>query len=103
MKEDVAPGESRVFVVKGCEVAVFNIDGEYFAIDNLCPHQGGGPLVAGTLHGNTVTCPWHNWQFHLETGRSPVNPSISTPTYPVEVMEGQIRIEWKNRFPGEGL
>lgn len=91
--EDIPPGESRVFVVRGHEVAVFNVDGRFFAVSNHCPHQGG-PLVAGTVRGRTLTCPWHYWQFDLESGVSSVNSSVSVPTYPVSVDKEYVRIEW---------
>ena len=92
--KDVPPGESRVFVIRGNEIAIFNVDGAFYAISNHCPHQGG-PLVVGTVNGKVLTCPWHSWQFNLETGISPANPSVSVNTYPVRVMEDDIRIEWR--------
>jgi nitrite reductase (NADH) small subunit len=99
---DVPQGESRVFVVRGSEIAVFNVEGRFFALSNHCPHQGG-PLVAGTLHEKTLTCPWHFWQFDLETGASSVNPSVSVATYPVRVEGDQIKIEWAKGSSGGWL
>ena len=90
--DDFPPGEARVFYVRGTEIAVFNVDGNFYALDSLCPHLGG-PLVAGTVEGNVVTCPWHRWQFNLETGICPVNPSFSARSYPVQIVDGKIRIK----------
>jgi nitrite reductase (NADH) small subunit len=90
---DIPPGESRVFFVRGTEVAVFNVDGRFFAVDNLCPHQGG-PLVAGSVKGTLLTCPWHFWQFRLETGDCAMNPSARVATYPVKIIDNEVRIEW---------
>lgn len=89
--KDVPLGEARVFFVRGSEIAIFNIQGKFYAVDNLCPHQGG-PLVAGKVEGEVLTCPWHRWQFHLPTGISPINSSVCVKTYPVKIIDGEIRI-----------
>ncbi|HEY5648248.1 MAG TPA: Rieske 2Fe-2S domain-containing protein [Nitrospiria bacterium] len=83
-KREIEPGRSRVVFIRGFEIALFNIDGVFFAVDNLCPHEGG-PLVAGSVRGPVVTCPWHQWQFDLATGLSPVNPAVKLKTYPVQI------------------
>jgi len=62
--EALKPGESQVLKCSGEEVAVFNVDGAYFACSNRCPHAGG-PLSEGFIDGTTVTCPWHGWAFEL--------------------------------------
>ncbi len=64
---DIPSGESRAYVVGDREVAVFNVDGVFHAIENACPHQGG-PLAEGWIEGNIVTCPWHAWCFDVTTG-----------------------------------
>jgi nitrite reductase/ring-hydroxylating ferredoxin subunit len=94
--KDIAPGDARVYFVRGREIAIFNVQGQFFAIDNLCPHQGG-PLVAGEVAGEVVTCPWHRWQFHLPTGLSPIHASISVKTYPLEIVNGDVRIRVTER------
>ncbi|HWP67106.1 MAG TPA: nitrite reductase small subunit NirD [Candidatus Limnocylindria bacterium] len=66
---DVPPGTGKCVSVGGKEVALFNVDGAFYAIDNTCPHRGG-PLAEGELEGCTVTCPWHAWTFDLKTGES---------------------------------
>ena len=66
---DVAPGTGKTITVEGKELALFNVDGTFHAIDNTCPHRGG-PLGEGELEGCIVTCPWHAWQFDLSTGES---------------------------------
>ncbi|MFQ5896474.1 MAG: Rieske (2Fe-2S) protein, partial [Nitrospinota bacterium] len=62
---EIAPGTGCAVEVKGKEVALFNVGGTFYAIDNTCTHQGG-PL--GELEGNIVTCPWHEWQYDVTTG-----------------------------------
>ena len=62
------PGSARAFAVGRYDVAVFHVDGEYYALENACPHQGG-PIADGWIEERTVTCPWHAWCFDLQTGK----------------------------------
>ena len=88
---DLKPGENKVFNVNGTEVALFNIDGEFFAINNTCLHRGG-PLGEGFLEGDVVTCPWHGWRFNVKTGVSPVVPTAKVETYKVKVESNDILV-----------
>lgn len=81
---DVAPGSVKAVDVSGQEVAVYNVDGKFYATSNVCPHQGG-PLAEGMLEGTSIICPWHAWAFDVETGASPVNPRAKVPCFPVKV------------------
>lgn len=90
-REDLQPGEGRVVEVNGMEVALFNLDGTFYAIDNTCVHQGG-PLGEGMLEGETVICPWHNWRYNIKTGVSPVNPSVKVKTYSVKVENDEVKV-----------
>jgi nitrite reductase (NADH) small subunit len=81
------PGEAREFVVQDRIVALFQVDGRFYALDGICPHQGG-PLGRGKLCGGIVTCPWHGWQFDVVTGQHQANRTLQQPGYPVKV-EGQ--------------
>jgi len=65
---DIEAGTGRAFLVGRYEVAVFNVAGELFALENSCPHQGG-PLAEGWLEDSLVTCPWHGWCFNIRTGK----------------------------------
>lgn len=65
---DIPPGNAKAFVVGDREIAVFNVGGAFYAIDNTCPHQGG-PLAEGWIEGPVVTCPWHGWCFDVRTGK----------------------------------
>ncbi len=67
-KNDIAAGESLVVTVRGHQIAVFNVAGEYFAIDDHCPHRGAS-LAEGSVSDSIVRCPWHKWEFDLTTGR----------------------------------
>ncbi|MGD0050228.1 MAG: nitrite reductase small subunit NirD [Vulcanimicrobiaceae bacterium] len=64
---DLAPGTGKAFAVGSREIALFNVDGRFYALDNTCPHQGG-PLAEGWIEGEQVTCPWHAWTFRLTDG-----------------------------------
>ncbi|MBI2900221.1 MAG: Rieske (2Fe-2S) protein [Planctomycetes bacterium] len=89
--KDLLPGTAKVVEIDGHEIALYNVDGRYFATSNLCPHQGG-PLGEGTLEGNTVVCPWHAWVFDVTDGTSPVNPRVRIPCYPVTVQGEELFI-----------
>ena len=83
--DEIAPGERKIVTVAGRSIGVFNVGGEYFALRNRCPHQGGA-LCEGQLWGvlqserpgefdyrpsrEVLACPWHGWEFHLRTGQS---------------------------------
>ncbi len=65
---EIPEGKGIVIQVEsGKEMALFKINGEIFALDNLCPHMGG-PLGEGELEGACLTCPWHGWQFDVRSG-----------------------------------
>ena len=82
--EDCPPGTALELVAGGRIVALFNVDGSFFALDGICPHQGG-PLGKGLLSGCIVTCPWHGWQFDVRSGQHQVNKSLVHPQLPVKV------------------
>src|SRR5258706_11630502 len=81
---DVAPGSVKRVEAGGKEIALYNVDGTFYATSNICPHQGG-PLDEGMVEGTSVVCPWHAWAFDICTGVSPVNPRAKVETYPVKV------------------
>ncbi len=64
---DLMPGQGKTVRARGRDYALFNLDGEYFCIDNECPHQDG-PLGDGEIEGDSVLCPWHAWQVNIRTG-----------------------------------
>src|SRR5438552_2815804 len=64
---DLAPGETRCVEASGKKIALFNLDGSFYAIDNTCTHRGG-PLCEGGVSGGEVTCPWHGAVYNFKTG-----------------------------------
>lgn len=89
--KDVAPGAGIVASANDKEYAVFNVDGTYHVIDNICLHRGG-PLGEGELEGDTVTCPWHGWQYNVKTGACLTKDGIKVGSYEVRVENGDIKI-----------
>ena len=87
----VAPGTGMVATVNDKEVAVFNVDGTFHAIDNVCKHRGG-PLGEGELDGDTVTCPWHGWQYNVKNGVCLTKEGITVDKYEVRVEDGEVKI-----------
>ena len=88
---DCPPGSVRELVAGDRIVALFNVDGEFYALDGICPHQGG-PLGKGTVSGVVVTCPWHGWQFNVCTGQHQSNTSLRHATLPIKVEEGEVLV-----------
>lgn len=88
---DLEPGNCLSVEVEGYGVALFNVNGTIYALDNTCPHAGG-PLGEGTLHGDIVECPWHGWRFNVRTGERQKNPDFKAGCYPVEIEGNEIRV-----------
>ena len=90
--EDVKEGEGKTVVSGSKLIAVFCDHGQYFAIDDVCPHMGAS-LSGGYLEKGIVTCPWHAWRFRLADGAWADNPRIKIGCYPVRVEEGKIQVQ----------
>jgi nitrite reductase/ring-hydroxylating ferredoxin subunit len=89
--EDIPVGSSvRIALPNGAEVAVFNVNGEFYATSNFCPHKGA-PLTDGTLCGYTVECEWHGWQFDVRNGECLTVPD-QLESYEVRVEEGLVKV-----------
>jgi nitrite reductase (NADH) small subunit/3-phenylpropionate/trans-cinnamate dioxygenase ferredoxin subunit len=96
---DIPPGEGRPFQIGGKLVAVFNDGGQYFAIDDTCPHMGAS-LSEGCLENGLVTCNWHAWRFRLADGAWADYPRIKIGWYPVRVEGDAIQVLVEDRPPG---
>ncbi len=78
--EEIQPGHATAVSVNGTRIAVFNVDGKFFAVQDVCPHKGG-PIHQGTLSGNVVSCPWHDVSFDVSSGKLlkiPFSPEYGT-------------------------
>lgn len=92
--DDVRPGESRGFVLKApdgelLEIALFNVDGRFYATSDRCVHKGG-PLSKGTLNGNIVTCPWHGWKYSVLDGKSPHEGGDSVDSFETTIVNKKV-------------
>lgn len=89
---DIAPGSGTTVEAGGKSLAVFNVGGSYYAIDNDCVHRGG-PLGEGELEGTVVTCPWHGWTYDVTSGKCVNNPAACVKSYPVAVEGGDVKVQ----------
>lgn len=88
---EIPAGEGRVVDVRGRQVALFNVEGQFHAVDNTCVHRGG-PLGEGELAGNVVTCPWHAWTYDVTSGECTFNPSVSVEKLEVRVEGDDVQV-----------
>ena len=87
-----ASGTGKLVEVEGRRFALFQVDGGYYAIDDICPHRGG-PLSEGLLSGDEVTCPWHGAQFNVKTGAVTAAPAQQgVKTFPVRLAGDDVEL-----------
>jgi len=84
---DVKEGCGRSIEINGKPLALFNVDGGFYAINDVCGHRGG-PLGEGELDGKTVICPWHGWRYNVTTGENELVPDLPTEKYELKI-EGE--------------
>lgn len=89
---DCPAGSARELVAGDRIVALFNVEGTFYALDGICPHQGG-PLGKGELLGCVVTCPWHGWQFDVTTGQHQASKSLRHGTFATKLENGSVWVE----------
>ncbi len=106
---EVAPGSSKLVTVKGREIGLFNVKGEFFALANRCPHMGG-PLCHGRIvglvqsdgpghyrlarHQEFLRCPWHGWEFDIRSGQSWCDPDdLKIRQFKVSVEAGETLVK----------
>lgn len=83
--------EGRRVKIGENEIALFNLGGDFLAVDNRCPHKEG-PLADGIVAGKAVFCPLHNWKISLETGCALSGGTGQVKSYPVKLKDGKIHI-----------
>lgn len=114
--DELPPGTRRLVVpFRGrAGIGVFNVNGSFYALRNLCPHKLG-PLCTGAVTGRMVAdlppsagdevvalaqdgeiirCPWHLWEFEIATGHCLVDQRVRVKTYPVSIQDGQLVVEY---------
>ena len=95
---DIPEGGTVVVRFEGKPVALFHIEGHYYAIDDTCPHMGAS-LSDGWVENGVVTCPLHYWRFRLADGAWADNPKVKTGCYAVHVEGEEIQLELPDRPP----
>lgn len=94
---DVPDPDKRVFEIEDRFVAVFHVDGRFYALDDCCTHDGG-PLGEGTLEGLRVTCPRHGAQFDIRTGEALSMPATrATASHEVKVEDDEVFVKLSDR------
>jgi nitrite reductase/ring-hydroxylating ferredoxin subunit/multimeric flavodoxin WrbA len=96
LSTEIKSGESKSFSIKtegekNIEIAVFNLNGSFYAISNSCIHKGG-PLSNGFLDRDIVTCPWHGWKYSVKTGKSPHEGGDSVNSYDVKIAGNKVYV-----------
>jgi nitrite reductase/ring-hydroxylating ferredoxin subunit len=89
--EDVPPGTLRHVSIGEEEIALAHCDGGVYAVQGRCLHLKG-PLAEGHLEGCVLTCPWHGWQYDVQTGENEFDLAIGLRTYDVQIEDGEIRV-----------
>jgi nitrite reductase (NADH) small subunit len=89
---DFPPGRGCMVVVDGRHVALFRLDGEFHAIDNLCLHQAG-PLCDGDIDRGVVTCPWHGWSYQIRTGTLVQDPRVGVSKHNARVIGDVVQVQ----------
>lgn len=88
---DIPPGAGRPFALGRYEIAVFNVNGTFYALENSCPHQGG-PIAGAWLEGAEVTCPWHGWCFDVRSGKMTLGDFARITRFAVQVRDGDLYV-----------
>ena len=111
-EDELSDGERVLVELEGRDIAVFQIDEEYYAYTNWCPHQGGpccegglGGTLEGTYdkenlsveltwtkEGEILSCPWHEWEYDILTGDCLSRNGIKLPSHSIEVENGEIKV-----------
>lgn len=98
---EIPPGTAKMVKVENKPIAIYNLNGNFFATDDTCPHEGG-PLSSGLIEGENVTCPWHGATFQITSGKAlepPAGEKMGPPVdkgvacYSVRIVDGELEIE----------
>lgn len=89
---ELKDGQAKKVMANGVEIALYRVNGKFYASQNNCLHRGG-PLGEGNLEGETVTCPWHGWQYDVTTGANKASPALKLKVYKTEIKGEEVFIE----------
>lgn len=94
---EFGPGQSRLVTIDGVAIAVFNLDGQYYALEDICTHDGSPMLGCGldpdeVIEGDQIICPRHGARFSIRTGEALAPPAYEpTPCFPVRIKDGMVQ------------
>ncbi|MDK3161900.1 non-heme iron oxygenase ferredoxin subunit [Kamptonema cortianum] len=86
---DIPPGKCKGINLQGEDIGIYNVDGQFCAMENTCPHMGA-PLSQGHVKDGVVMCPLHMWKFDVKTGKSLTAPGADLQTFEIKVEGGDI-------------
>ncbi len=89
--EDIPQGQVKVVSLNQKAIAVFNVGGTFYAISNICPHEGG-PLNEGRVKGHVVACPWHDLAFDIRNGQGTDGGGYCVGSYEVRIENGEVLV-----------
>jgi len=90
--DELAPGQWKSVDVDGAQIAVFNLDGQYYAVEDVCTHDGG-QLTGGSIEGAEIICPRHGARFCIKTGAALTAPAYeATAKFPVRIENGVVEV-----------
>jgi nitrite reductase (NADH) small subunit len=95
--EEIPPGQSKVVQVNEKPIALFNVGGSFYAIYNICPHEGG-PLAEGRLKGCVVSCPWHDLAFDVRDGQATDGGGYCVGSYEVVVQDREVFVGGRRKI-----
>ena len=98
--DEIEPGESQAFEIGERVIAVFNDNGNFFAIDDMCPHMGAS-LATGFTEDCIVSCPWHGWRFDVRDGAWCDNRSLKIDAFDIRIVDQKIQVATEPRPKSE--
>ncbi|MFL9937186.1 Rieske 2Fe-2S domain-containing protein [Paraburkholderia sp. RL18-103-BIB-C] len=98
--DELTPGQRKLVFIDGRSIVLFNIEGELYAIENSCPHNGAS-LAGGELDGRLLRCPAHGLRFDVATGHMPGKTGLNLTTIPVRNVAGGIELTVDDAAPDQ--
>jgi len=90
--DDFKAGARKIIDIDGTQIVVFNLDGKYYAIEDVCTHDGG-QLTGGEVEGDQIICPRHGARFCIRTGAALTAPAYEpTSTFPLRIANGEVQV-----------
>ena len=96
--DEIPEGERKILTINDVSIGLFHHKGNWYALKNVCLHRGG-PVCTGTLEGDTLTCPWHGFQYDITDGHLLVDDSAHLDTYHIKLQNGEVHLFVPDRAP----